>query len=446
MTIKTKYIFQFAVGLIILQFSNSIKCQNPKEYWGKYKYIEQAGFSPDKLNRAKEYYDSLQSSAFMIIQDGKVVVDWGDINRRFKVASIRKSLINSLYGIYTENRTIDLDMTIGQLNITDIDSLSELEKSAKIIHLLKARSGIYHKAAAEPDWVKDIRPKRNSYPPDSLWFYNNWDFNVLGTIFEKLTKTSFYTAFNNDIATPLQMEDYRVMDGEYFFEPEYSIHPAYHLKMSARDLARYGQLFLQKGHWNDKLIISKEWVEKSTYPVSKHGGGTKLGRWYGYLWGVSEYYSEYGMYFASGHGGQFLAVFPTENLIFVNLCNTYQSDKVLDRELIKLFDLILKSKVSKSSENPELVVLESKSRIPYTLYQKKLDYSKYVGNYAIKDRRISIIVLNGDLMIKDYDQKFKLFPISPTRFFLEDIEKYLNIELDEKGFLLKLYYDKENCK
>jgi len=112
--------------------------------------------------------------------------------------------------------------------------------------LIKVRSGIYHKAAAEPSWVKDYRPKRNSVLPDSLWVYNNWDFNVLGTIFEQLTKTSIYKAFYNDIAIPLQMQDYRIMDGEYYYELEYSIHPAYHMKISARDLARYGQLFFCK--------------------------------------------------------------------------------------------------------------------------------------------------------------------------------------------------------
>ncbi len=89
-----------------------------------------------------------------------------------------------------------------------------------------------------------------------------------------------------DIAIPLQMQDYRIMDGEYYYELEYSIHPAYHMKMSARDLARYGQLFLQNGLWNDKQIFSKKWVDNSTYPVSKHGGGGKIGRWYGWLWGV----------------------------------------------------------------------------------------------------------------------------------------------------------------
>jgi len=427
--------------LLILFLSNNVNSQNPKENWKKYKHIEQSGFSIEKLAIAKAYYDSLSSSAFLIIQNGKVVANWGDINRRFILHSTRKGILNSLYGVYSENGTIDLNKTIGEIGITDKDSLSELEKSAKIIHLLKARSGIYHKAAAEPSWVDDYRPERNSVQPDSLWFYNNWDFNVLGTIFEQLTQTSIYEALYNDIAVPLQMQDYRIMDGEYYYELEYSNHPAYHLKISARDLARYGQLFLQQGLWNDKQIFSKNWVANSTYPTSKHGGGGKIGRWYGWLWGVSEYYQDYKMYYAAGVGGQFLAIFPTEDLILVNLSNTYQKDKLYDREIVKLFDLILASKIGKPIDNPELIPLKENSRIQENLYQQKLDYSKYIGDFTIDGEKVSIIELNGDLILKDYYMKLKLFPISPNRFFVEDIEKYLNIELDKKGFASKLSYD-----
>jgi CubicO group peptidase (beta-lactamase class C family) len=355
--------------------------------------------------------------------------------------STRKGILNSLYGIYSENGTIDLNKTIEEIGITDKDSLSELEKSAKIIHLLKARSGIYHKAVAEPSWVDDYRPERNSIQPDSLWFYNNWDFNVLGTIFEQLTRTSIYEALYNDIAVPLQMQDYRIMDGEYYYELEHSNHPAYHLKMSARDLARYGQLFLQLGLWNDKQILSKKWVDNSTYPVSKHGGGGKIGRWYGWLWNVSEYYQDYKMYYAAGVGGQFLTIFPTEDLILVNLSNTYQKDKLFDREIVKLFDLILAAKIDIPIDNPQLITLKTSSRIPESLYKQKLDYSKYIGDFSIDDKNVSIIELNGDLIIKDYYMKLKLLPISPNSFFVEDIEKYLNIELDEKGFVGKLNYD-----
>ncbi len=437
---NTKQLHIVLIFLIFLLSNNAIS-QNPKEDWEKYKHIEQSGFSKEKIANAKAYYDSLSSSAFLIIQSGKVVADWGEINRRFILHSTRKGILNSLYGIYSENGTIDLNKTIEEIGITDKDSLSELEKSAKIIHLLKARSGIYHKAVAEPSWVDDYRPERNSIQPDSLWFYNNWDFNVLGTIFEQLTRTSIYEALYNDIAVPLQMQDYRIMDGEYYYELEHSNHPAYHLKMSARDLARYGQLFLQLGLWNDKQILSKKWVDNSTYPVSKHGGGGKIGRWYGWLWNVSEYYQDYKMYYAAGVGGQFLTIFPTEDLILVNLSNTYQKDKLFDREIVKLFDLILAAKIDIPIDNPQLITLKTSSRIPESLYKQKLDYSKYIGDFSIDDKNVSIIELNGDLIIKDYYMKLKLSPISPNRFFVEDIEKYLNIELDEKGFVGKLNYD-----
>jgi hypothetical protein len=293
------------------------------------------------------------------------------------------------------------------------------------------------------DWVKELRPKRNSHPPDSFWFYNNWDFNVLGTIFEKLTHTSIFEALYDEIAVPLQMEDYRIMDGVYFYERELSDHPAYHLKMSARDLARYGQLFLQKGRWNDKQILPEQWVEASTYPHSKHGGGTKIGRWYGYLWGVSEYFAKYGMYFASGVGGQFLAVFPTEDLILVHRTNTYLKKQVLDRELTRLFDLILAAKTGKPSPTPELVTLEPPSRIPAELSQRQLECSKYLGHWTIDGRNVSIVELNGDLVINDFDQNFRLLPVSSSRFFVEDIEMYLNVEFDAAGFPSRFYYDEQ---
>lgn len=439
-TMRLKQSYSFFI-ISILLFFNFTYAQNPKENWEKYTKIEQAGFSKKKLAIAKNYYDSLHSSSFLIIQNGKVVADWGVINRRFILHSARKGILNSLYGIYSENGTIDLNRTIGEIGITDKDSLSELEKSATIMHLLKVRSGIYHKASGEPSWVDDYRPERYSVKPDSLWFYNNWDFNVLGTIFEQLTKTSIYESLYNDIALPLAMQDYRIMDGEYYYELEYSNHPAYHLKMSARDLARYGQLFLQQGLWDDSQLFSKNWVINSTYPNSKHGGGDKIGRWYGWLWGVSEYYSDYKMFFASGIGGQIVAIFPNDGLIIVNLSNTYQKDKLTSKETIKLFDLVLASKINKPIDNPDLITLETSSRIPENLYPLRLDHSKYTGDFTLDGNSVSIIELNGDLILKDYYMKLKLFPISPNRFFVEDIEKYLNIELDKKGSVSKLNYD-----
>jgi hypothetical protein len=147
------------------------------------------------------------------------------------------------------------------------------------------------------------------------------------------------------------------------------------------------------------------------------------------------------MFFASGTGGQIVAIFPNDNLIIVNLSNTYQKDKLSSKETIKLFDLVLAAKIDKPIDNPKLITLKTNPIIPENLYQQKLDYSKYIGDFSIDDKNVSIIELNGDLIIKDYYMKLKLFPISPNRFFVEDIDKYLTIELDENGFVRKLNYD-----
>ena len=83
------------------------------------------------------------------------------------------------------------------------------------------------------------RPARGSHEPGTFWYYNNWDFNALGTIYEHATGTGIYDALDRLIAKPIGMQDYRPEDGVYF-PGAASIHRAYPLRMSARDLARFG--------------------------------------------------------------------------------------------------------------------------------------------------------------------------------------------------------------
>ena len=73
--------------------------------------------------------------------------------------------------------------------------------------------------------------------PHVPWHYNNWDFNTLGTIFERQAGTTIAEAFKRLIAEPLQMEDFDLTDLSYVGGSK-SIHPAYPFRMTARDLAR----------------------------------------------------------------------------------------------------------------------------------------------------------------------------------------------------------------
>ena len=59
------------------------------------------------------------------------------------------------------------------------------------------------------------------------------------------------------------MQDYRVSEGSYGLEEQYSIHPSYTFRISARDLARFGVLYLNRGRWGQSQLIPASWVDAS---------------------------------------------------------------------------------------------------------------------------------------------------------------------------------------
>jgi CubicO group peptidase (beta-lactamase class C family) len=145
---------------------------------------EQAGWSAERLAAAKRYSESLKPTAVVVIHDGKLVASWGDPRRKVNVASVRKSFLSALYGIAVSEGSIDLSSSLADLKIDDnAPALTSVEKTATVRDLITSRSGIYHPAAYETREIKRKRPERGSHAPGSFWFYNNWDFNALGTIY-----------------------------------------------------------------------------------------------------------------------------------------------------------------------------------------------------------------------------------------------------------------------
>lgn len=194
------------------------------------------GWSQTGLAQAQAFSDEIRSSAVFIVQHGKVVAAWGDTTKRTELASVRKSLLSALIGIAVSDHLINLDSTLGELGIDDNPpSLTEVEKGATVRQLLQARSGVYHRTLYETPGMAKARPPRSSHAPGTFWYYNNWDFNALGTIYQRATGTGIFDAFNTKIAKPTGMQDYRPQDGAYV-RGDASIHPAYPIRMSARDL------------------------------------------------------------------------------------------------------------------------------------------------------------------------------------------------------------------
>jgi CubicO group peptidase (beta-lactamase class C family) len=181
--------------------------------------------------------------------------------------------------------------------------------------LLQARSGIYHEAAAESQWMKDTRPERGSHAPGAFHYYNNWDFNALGTIFTQYTGKGVFEALEERVAQPLEMQDFDLANCFYQFEPV-SEHPAYHFAMSARDMARFGLLFLRNGRWRDQQIVPTAWIEQSTSPYSEANS-----LWdYGYMWWLAKTgtFGSHTVWQAAGGGGHAIWVVPDMELVVVH--------------------------------------------------------------------------------------------------------------------------------
>jgi CubicO group peptidase (beta-lactamase class C family) len=281
----------------------------------------QAGWAVDTMAQVRAYLEDIGAASFVVAQHGRIVDSWGDIAQPLELHSVRKSLLSSLIGIAVGERRISLDATLASLGIDDSPpSLSDSEKQATVRQLLEARSGVYHVANYETESERRRRPARGSHAPGSFWYYNNWDFNALGTIYEHAVGTSIFEAFEARIANPLGMQDYRPSDGRYVTGK--SVHRAYPLKMSARDLARFGLLYLRDGRWRELQVVPASWVKESTTAWSD---STFFDSGYGYLWWTGFPDKRVpimdlppGGYWADGARGQFVIVDPVDDLVVVH--------------------------------------------------------------------------------------------------------------------------------
>ena len=318
----------------------------PGEEWVWADRPESLGWSSEKLAEAQSYSETIGTAAVMIVDDGVVVDAWGDLSLNYHCHSMRKSLMSALYGIYVDEGAIDLTKTLADLRITELSNpLTQTESRATVADLLKARSGVYIRATGESWEMAELRPERGSHPPGTFWYYNNWDFNALGTIFDRVSgEKNIYVAFQERIAGPVGMQDYHPDEHYYSYEP-YSMHPYYGFNLSTRDLARFGLLFLREGRWLDRQIIPAEWVAESTATHSETGPESG----YGYMWWTGSggglfpdvHVAEH-CYYASGYRGHRVVVLPYLDIVIVHRVNTFEyEDEVTSAEFGALLWRIL---------------------------------------------------------------------------------------------------------
>lgn len=282
----------------------------------------ESGWDAEKLSRLDTLLQGLDTVALTVVHHGRIVFDYGSTTSTYNLHSARKSILSMLYGIAVGQGQAGLDATVGSLGIDDLGGLSDTEKTATVQQMLEARSCIDHEAEYETEAMKGKRPARHSCSPGSQWYYNNWDFNALGTAYRIQTGKTVFEGFSDELAGPLQLEDFNPLRDTRFVGGHSSRHPAYTIRLSSHDFARLGLLMARGGDWCGRQLLPAGWVSASTAPISP----TDIaGVDYGYLWWTSARNIHFGHRFASpvfsarGHLGQYLLVVPADDLVVAHL-------------------------------------------------------------------------------------------------------------------------------
>lgn len=310
----------YSVGiltLMVLIYSMIPRVSNPSpEFQTELAYGNKIAKEVENILTPKK--EPQRTRAVIILENEKIVYEYGPTDKIMNTASMRKSIMSLLYGIAVDKGLIDINKTLTELEIDEYTPLTKQEKSASIRDLLMAKSGIYLPAQGEHDSQITDRPKRGSHKPGSYFFMNNFDANALGTIFMQEAGTSIGKFMEENLAKPLGMQDFSegnvILGDPWFWPKKKSMHKQYYIYMSTRDLARIGAMVANNGRWGEKQILPESWIKESTISYSNlKENHINYGRYdgFGYQWWIA---SDSKTIWTDGYGERFLIINPNENI------------------------------------------------------------------------------------------------------------------------------------
>ncbi len=178
------------------------------------------------------------------------------------------------------------------------------------------------------DYVAYALAKPVVAEPGTAWWYNSGCSMTLGEIVRSATGRSADVFAEQHLFGPLGITDYYwpLMAGGHV-----STHGGLYVR--PRDMAKFGQLYLQQGVWNSEQVISEEWVTASTQPYITIWGGIQ----YGYQWWF-EVVHGYDVPYTSGYGGQHIFVVPALGMVVVTAAD-YSNSGAIGRQTGMIMEL-----------------------------------------------------------------------------------------------------------
>lgn len=199
-----------------------------------------------------------------------------------------------------------LDMQSG-LDFDDTYSLSLRGKDIRQLHAMASLN--YGRNI--PTQVKKLKFRCD---PGTEYRYESMTTQILGLVIERAIGRRYAVYLEEKIWTPLGMESPAYMN--YDSKKHHTAHAFGGLALTMRDLAKIGRLYLNRGEWNGKRIVSEFWIDQSSAYLTDNEG-------YHFCWYntscIGAEKPEFPGYYAMGIRGQILYVNPYKNLIMVRL-------------------------------------------------------------------------------------------------------------------------------
>jgi len=288
-----------------------------------------------------------------IVRHGRLVLDsyfypFAD-GMRHDVASVTKSITSTLIGLAIEKGFLE-DVNQPILKIfpdRSVAALDERKRKITVAHLLTMQAGwdcgfepkearLFEMRQSD-DWLQFMLDLPMVCEPGTRFAYCSGNPHVLSIILTRVTGTNALAFARRELFEPLGIHDVW-----WPADPRGHSHGWGDLQMHPRDMAKIGQLFLQRGRWGGRQILSETWICNATRP---HVDRTVNSDHYGYSWWVKG--DDYpGMFEAVGRGGQRINVWPAKDLVVVFTGGEFEPGD--------LARFILKALKSEEPPNPDV--------------------------------------------------------------------------------------------
>jgi CubicO group peptidase (beta-lactamase class C family) len=239
-----------------------------------------------------------------------------DAQSRSPVRSVTKSVLSILVGVALDRGYLRLDQKLSELLPEVLDpSVDPDVRDITIRDLLTMTSGFDAGApfgakprVPPPEMWQWMLSRPTKHAPGVHFNYDNDGTNLLSVALTRATRQSSTTFAEENLFRPLDITNFIwIADSDGYLIGAHS------LSLTARDMLKIGLLYLWRGRWGDKQIVSSSYVADST---TKHSdGGAPVNAAYGYLWWLRQTKTGLDAFFASGRGSQLIYVVPELDLV-----------------------------------------------------------------------------------------------------------------------------------